>query len=124
MTKLDDRFRPLATNLIAKYGKSVTYTSVSSGSYNTATGEAANTESTSTIKAIVEDYGSLKQSSGFESGHILAGDKKFTIAAQSFSSSPKETDKITVDGITYMAIRVIETWSGEQIASYEIQGRT
>lgn len=124
MTALDNKFRPLATKLIAKYGKSVTHTSVSAGTYNTATGEAANTDSASTIKSIIEDYGSLKDSSGFESGHILAGDKKFTIAAQSFTTAPKEADKITVDGVVYSVVRVIETWSGEQIAAYEIQGRT
>lgn len=120
MTALDRKFRSLATRLIAKNGKGVTYTSISNGSYNAADGSVTNTETTATIKAIIEDLGSQ---SGKESWQVQAGDKKFTIAAESLQS-PKKGDKITLDGVVYSVVDVKEIWSGEQIAVYEIQGRT
>jgi len=118
MTKLDTRFRALATRLINKYGKSITLTSVTTGSYNPATGSVTNTTSAASVKALVEDY-----KTGFADGLVKIGDKKFTVAAIDLSSSPKPGDTITLGSATYSVIRVIETWSGEQIASYELQGR-
>ena len=121
MTALDTRFRSLATKIINKYGKSITLTSVTTGTYNPATGSVTNTTSSATVKAIVEDYS--YQDSGFTEGLIKVGDKKFTVAAIDLSSAPKPGDTITLGSSTYSVIRVIETWSGEQIASYEIHGR-
>lgn len=123
MTALDTRFRSLATKLINKYGKSITLTSVTTGTYNPATGSVTNTTSSATVKAIVEDYSYQDSGSGFTEGLIKVGDKKFTVAAIDLSSAPKPGDTITLGSSTYSVIRVIETWSGEQIASYEIQGR-
>ena len=123
MTALDTRFRSLATKLINKYGKSITLTSVTTGTYNPATGSVTNTTSSATVKAIVEDYSYQDSGSGFTEGLIKVGDKKFTVAAIDLSSAPKPGDTITLGSSAYSVIRVIETWSGEQIASYEIQGR-
>lgn len=123
MTKLDTRFRALATRLINKYGKSITLTSITTGSYNPATGSVINTTSAASVKAIVEDYSYRDSGTGFADGLVKIGDKKFTVAAIDLSSSPKPGDTITLGSATYSVIRVIETWSGEQIASYELQGR-
>lgn len=120
MTALDRKFRSLATRLIAKNGKGVTYTSISNGSYNAADGSVTNTETPITVKAIIEDLGSQ---SGKESWQIQAGDKKFTIAAESLQN-PKRGDKITLNSVVYGVENIRETWSGEQIAMYEIHGRT
>lgn len=123
MTALDTKFRSLATELINKYGKSITLTSVTTGTYNPATGSVTNTTSAVTVKAIVEDYNYRDSGVGFTEGLIKIGDKKFTVAAIDLSVAPKPGDTITLGSSTYSVIRVIETWSGEQIASYEIQGR-
>lgn len=123
MTALDKKFRKLATNLIDKYGKSVTLTSVTNGAYNPATGTSAKTTATSTVKAIVEDYSLHSSGVRFQTGLIKAGDKKVTIAALGIITKPKPSDTITIDTVAWNIVRVVETWSGEQIAVYECQLR-
>ena len=122
MTALDTKFRALSNRLIDKYGKSVTLTSVTNGAYNPATGTSAKTTATSTVKAIVEDYNLHSSGVGFQTGLIKAGDKKVTIAALGITK-PKPSDTITIDTVAWNIVRVVETWSGEQIAVYECQLR-
>lgn len=133
MTVLDTKFRSLATKLIAKHGKSVIYSTVYTGSYNVSDGSVVNDEITSTVKALIEDYGSSEMTKGL----ILANDKKFVIAAESVTS-PKKGDKITIENddytvindtittrsMVYSVVNVKEIWSGEKVAAYEIQGRS
>lgn len=122
MTVLDIRFRKLSTDLIDRYGKSVTLTNVTTGSYNTATSSITNTTSDTTVKALVEDYSLHSSGAGFDSGLILSGDKKFSIAAAGITT-PKPGDSITLDSVLWKVVRVTEVWSGEQIAMYELQAR-
>jgi len=122
MTVLDAKFRALSDKLIDKYGKSVTLTSVTNGAYNPATGTSAKTTATSTVKAIVEDYSLHSSGVGFQTGLIKAGDKKVTIAALGITK-PKPSDTVTIDAVVWNIVRVVETWSGEQIAVYECQLR-
>lgn len=122
MTALDTKFRALSNRLIDKYGKSVTLTSVTNGAYNPATGTSAKTTATSTVKAIVEDYSLHSSGVGFQTGLIKAGDKKVTIAALGITK-PKPSDTVTIDAVVWNIVRVVETWSGEQIAVYECQLR-
>lgn len=119
MTALDQKFRPLATRLIAKYGAAITYTTVTVGTYNTSTGETTNTESAVSTYATI----AAADATSFEGGTILAGDKKFTIPAEALTA-PKAGDKITLGGIIHAVIDVREIWAGEQMAEYVIQGRT
>lgn len=119
MTALDQKFRPLATRLIAKLGAAITYTVVTAGTYNEATGEVLNTETSVSTYATI----AAADAASFEGGTILAGDKKFTIPAEALTA-PKAGDKITIGGVIHKVIDVREIWSGEQIAAYVIQGRT
>lgn len=119
MTTLDQKFRPLATRMITKFGSAITYTSVAAGTYNTATGEVTNTETSVSTHATI----SAADATSFEGGTILVGDKKFTIPAEALTA-PKAGDKITLGGVAHAVIDVREIWSGEQIAAYVIQGRT
>jgi hypothetical protein len=122
MTALDAKFRALATKLITKNGKSVTFASVTAGEYNPSISEVTNTSISATVKAIVEDYDLHSSGAGFSSGLIFSGDKKFSIAAAGITK-PKPGDKITLDGVFYSVMRVTEVWSGEQICLFECQAR-
>ena len=121
MTALDKEFRKLATDLIAKYGKTVTLTSTAVGTYEPLVGQTVNASApvSVSVKAIIKDY---KREFSSEKGLILVGDKKFTIAAAGITK-PKPGDTITLDGAVWRVVDVKETWSGEQIASYSVQAR-
>ncbi len=123
MTELDAELPGLALELIAEFGKVVVYSVVSAGVYNVATGDILPGEVNSTIKVIVEDYNLQSSGQAFASGLIESGDKKLTVAAQSFAALPTTEDKFVVDGVTYRVVNVKITYSGELPAIYELQGR-
>lgn len=116
---LDATARPLALKLINKYGASVTYTQVTAGAYNPATSSATPTTVASTVKAVVETFAGTH----FFSELIIAGDKKFTCPASSFSSEPKPGDTVTLDSIVYTVVAVKAIFSGALAAIYEIAAR-
>lgn len=120
MTALDTKLRATASSLLSKFGKSVTLTSLTSGAYDSSTRTTATTESNTTANAIIEDYnnGAIFVSGGL----ILMGDKKLTFAASDVSM-PSPGDTVTIDSVVWSVKSVKETWSGEQVASYEVQVR-
>lgn len=89
-------------------GASATYTSITPGSYDTATGAATPSTSSQTVQAIVEDFKGLTLMSGL----VQAGDKKISIPAASLTATPKPTDRIAVGGITYTVERVMDEQAG------------
>ena len=120
---LDARARATALRQILKYGKTLVYTVMTDGVYDPATGTATPSETTYTIKAVVEDYSYRSAGAGFQAGLIRDGDKQITIAAQGLLFIPKAGDKINVDGTIYTALNLKSTYSGEQIALYVVHGR-
>lgn len=120
MTALDTRFRSLATRLIDKNGKAVTFTVTGTSEYYPSLGIAEKSSTDYAVKAIVIDH---SQAAVFQSGGlVLAGDKQFTLAAAGITK-PKPGDTITLNSVIYPIVRVVETWSGEEIAVYECQAR-
>jgi len=89
-------------------GASVTYTSVTPGTYDTATGAATPGTSTETVDAIIEDFKGLSLMSGL----IQIGDKKVSIAAASLTVTPKPADRITVGAVAYTVERVMDEQAG------------
>lgn len=125
MTNLDDKFRPLAASLIAKFGKSITLTGAASDPvYDPSTGGVtAGTPSTQIVKALIEDYSLHSVGAAFSSGLILTGDKKISIAARGLIVSPTPGFMVTLNGVVWNVVNVQETWSGEQVAMYALQVR-
>lgn len=116
---LDATARRAATKLIGQFGRSITLTTVTAGAYNPATGTAANTTSSVSVKAILEDY------NGFEIANELAvaGDKKVTVSAADLASAPKPVDTLTIDGQVFTIVGVKAVSSGALNALYIIQAR-
>lgn len=123
MTALDTKFRALATRLIDKNGKSVTFTSVKGLVYDTETRIAHNASHPVTVKALVEDYSLIGSGTTFQEGLVSGGDKKFSLAAAELTVKPKPGDSITLDTVVWNIVRVTEIWSGEQISLFECQAR-
>lgn len=118
MTGLDRKLRQTAVNLVNKYGKVITHTAVSEGSYDPITGTVTPANTDYSIKAIVEDYKGIE----LVSGQIQHGDVKITMPAKG-NTKPDPNDKITIDSIVYMVVSVKSVWSGEMAAIYELQVR-
>lgn len=119
LTALDITLRPLASSLMERFGKTVTYTKQTPGTYNTATGEAVPSETPTEIKAVLEEA----RGAQFAENLVQAGDKKISAAAEAFAEAPKPGDGFTVDGRRYSVIQVRTTYSGELPALYEILAR-
>ena len=120
MTALDKTARRAALSLIAKYGKSITLTTVTAGAYNPSTGVSTPTEVAATVKAIIEEYNGWAIANNL----VEAGDKKVSIAASALAARPSPTDKLTIDGKIYTIVSVKAYSSGTQDALYELQARS
>jgi hypothetical protein len=116
---LDIRARATADRLIGKFGKQVTLTRVTEGTYDPTTGElSGGSTTTQTVAALVKDFNGIE----LLSGAIQAGDRKVSIAALN-AAEPQIGDTITVDSMVYNVLAVKTTWSGEKAAIYELQVR-
>lgn len=119
MTALDTKARATAVRLLNKYGKSVSHTIVTEGTYDPITGDVSGGSTTVGVpKAIIEDF----NGTDYASGLVEKGDRKLTIAAQG-NTEPKPNDSFTVGSDVYTVIAVETVWSGEQAALYISQVR-
>lgn len=118
MTELDAELVPLTLELIDEYGKSVGYTKVTPGDYDTANGKAPQAKEPADKKAIVEDV--IVKSR--ESGLIAGSYKKLYIAGAAFEEDPTPSDTLTIDGFAHTIANggVKRYYSGEKIALYEL----
>ena len=116
---LDARARNTADKLLTKFGKLVTLSRITEGSYDPTTGEMATpTAVSSSVYALIKDYKGIDLTNGV----ILQGDRKVTIAALGIDE-PQPADKVTLDLYDYNVISVRKVWSGELAAMFELQVR-
>ena len=124
---LDASLRPLALKLIKKFGKSVTLTVPSAGTYDIATSSVTSTSTSVTVKGLVEEFAdNVRNSYGERFGKdsvISHAEKKITIAAQGLTVTPGVGSTITVDGIVYTAVLCAAVYSGELPCIYELSVR-
>lgn len=100
-------------------GRSITYTSVTAGAYDPATGTSTPTTSNETANAIIEDFKGLELLNGL----VQAGDKKVSIAADALSATPKPTDTVTVDGAVHTIVQVNNIEAGGVVILHVLQCR-
>lgn len=115
---LDAVARKVSSQLITKFGATITLTRVTEGVYDPSTGSTTNTETPETIIGVVDEY----KSYDFVNGLAVEGDKKVICACQDVAQ-PNLGDKLTVGGITYSILQIQSTTSGEQDALYTLQAR-
>ena len=119
MTALDTKARATAVRLLDTYGKSVSHTIVTEGTYDPITGNVSGGNTTIGVpKAILEDY----PGEAYASGLVYVNDKKLTIAAKG-NVEPKPNDRFTVGSDVYTVVSSSIVWSGEQAALYVSQVR-
>lgn len=119
MAALDAKARATALKLINKFGKSVTLTRVTEGTYDPTTGDVSGSSTTTEIpKALIEDFNGVD----YVSGLVEKGDRKITTPASGYTE-PKPNDRFTVGSDVYTVVSVETVWSGEQAAIYISQVR-
>lgn len=117
---LDNPLRGVAKTLHQKFGKAITYRRLSASAYNITTGKVAQTASDETITAVIAAFDSREVG-----GTVQAGDLRVTVAATDggLTAAPALKDRIVIDSTSYEIIRVTPTYSGDQVALYELQVR-
>ena len=117
MTRLDASARLMAQRMIDRYGKPITFTKITRGTYNPATSSSASTTASQTVKA----YLSSPSKQQLERG-VLATSQVALIAATSLTiGDPVTGDTFTVDGKGMTVGWTDKLWSGEQIALWTIE---
>lgn len=120
-TVMDIKMRAVAARLIAKFGKSVSLTTLGTNSYDVTTGDStpASTK-TKTLKGIVRAPTQYE----YDSGTAASGDSYFIVSALGLITPPDLGDKFVIDGATWKIVSVEPTFSGEQVAIYTCHLRT
>lgn len=119
-----DKLAGLVGKTIARYGQSVTYRTVTPGAYSPATGASSDTETDSTVSALVEDYPNLlAQSADSDAGGIRRGDKKLTVAASALATPPTPKDRVQVGGVWYNVVSIDAQYGSADALYYVIQAR-
>jgi len=122
MTRLDDKFLPLAKRLIDTFGKVVTLTTEpQGGNYNPKLGTTDKiVGSAFSVKIIPPDK---YQRTYIEGDLIENGDLVTGMAAQGAPVTPTKGMQIDLDGSPWRIERVRPIYSGELIAMWELQLR-
>lgn len=118
-TTLDIRMIPRVLAIIAKYGKSATF-SASTGTYNPASGNVANTATTYS-KKIIPPY--AYENKYVDGDIIKQGDMRSGVAASGLEFTPTPGMSVEIDSATWKIIAVSPVYTGELIAMYELQLR-
>ncbi len=107
-----------AIELIAEYGRDVTYRSFNSGTYDPDSGTVSgDDEAETTVKAVVTTAKIEK----IDGTALQRGDRFFLIA--SGSVVPNAKDAIIDGGETYQIVDFTEIKPGDSIMAYKIQAR-
>lgn len=86
---------------MARFGGEVTFRRVTTGAYDTSTGAATPTASTTTVRGVVEDVRER------EVNDLIKGtDKKLTIAAADLAFEPAVSDQVTISSRIMQIIEV------------------
>ncbi len=107
-----------AVKNIAKFGRSVTFRSVTVGTFDTSTGTKTGAKDVDKIiKAVITDYKDRQ----IDGEIIRRGDKQVMIAGSSVIS-PKTND-IIVDGSDYKIVNIETVQPGDTVLIYKLQVR-
>jgi len=120
-TSLDLALVPAVYDLIDELGKSVTLSSVTSSSYDPATGSTTIATSNKTAKATPPEPYDIRYIDG---DIIRTGDMKTLIAAQGLTWTPVVGMAMTwASGNVWRVVRLSPIYSGADICAYELQLR-
>lgn len=121
---LDAKMQDLAKNLIPKFGKSLLYADQTGFTYNPATGEVSGgTESNKAFVGLVANI----QDDQIDGETFMRGDLIVLMAAKDLGFTPEVNRVIYLGSTTgaeqWRIVSIKPTYSGEQVATYDVQVR-
>ena len=117
---LDTRARATAETMIAKFGKAMTLTREAVGTYVPSTGSAPVTATSYAVIGVV----SQPSNTVLAMGLAQAGDIVVLLAAKSLTVAPQAGDVLVIDAANWQVLGVRSMFSGELVATYELQARS
>ena len=127
LTAIDKAARPVAKSVIDTFGRAVTFTVNSSVAYSPTTGlVSAGSNASHTVNAVIEESRktSSRGKSQYSSVTASAGEtenvKVFTISGYNLGFEPVEGMSVTIDSDKYVVSEVAGTYSGQEVAIYQI----
>ena len=113
---LASSLRSVAKKSLAKFGDDVTFRRITTGAYNTTTGNISETASDTTVSALIEDV-NIREVNDL----IQADDRKVTVAASALTNTPTTADRVVISGTSHQVIRVKTITDGGTTAiTYEV----
>ena len=104
-----------ASKLISKFGGSLTYRRVATGSYNTTTGVITETTTDYALRGVLEDVNAREVNE-----LIQAGDKRLTLAAADLSITPNTADRVLIGLVSHQIIRSRTIEQDNTAITYEL----
>lgn len=116
-TAFDSKFRSLALRMLEAYGADGLYKSLRQGTYDTAEGVATTSYDSYEVKTLLSS-----SSRGTKPGTEARDDSSTAlVAGASLPVVPKVGDVLVFDGTERRVVRGVPTYSGEQIALWQLQ---
>lgn len=109
-----------ASELLTEFGRALTLTKRTSGTYNPNTGTAAVTSTTYGVIGAIFDF----PARAIDGTIIQQGDKKAIIAARGLAAVPDITDTLTVGGVAHSIVNVKALEPAGTTVIYTLQIRT
>lgn len=118
-----DRLRTKVAEIIADKGKAATYRKIAK-SYSRTTGETTETATDYTVKMTPPESDDRRFArSTIEGTLVEAGDVFVSLADSAIEFVPEVGDKVIFDSETWTVVQIIKTYSGELIATWDLQVR-
>lgn len=124
MTAFYDALIKAANKLLTDKGQNVTATRVTEGTYDPATGQATNTETSYSVKAVILPY---KRDAIASDELVQQGDMKLLVSPLQTAGGAmielKPQDKVTVNGELWVIVSVRPLYPNGQLVFQECQIR-
>ena len=120
----DTKMANMALRLINKRGQTITYSKITAGTYDPATGSASGSQADFVIKALADDFSRATDGLAFLGGLVLEGDKRIRFAASAINFVPLPGDRVSFENFTMSVQSVKSTSAGELVVLYDLRVRT
>jgi hypothetical protein len=107
--------RKVASKLMARFGGVATIRRVATGSYDTAAGTIAETNTDTTVRGVLEDV-NIREVNEL----VQAGDKRLIVAAADLTTAPTTVDKVLINSVVHQIIRIQTIEQDNTAITYEM----
>jgi len=115
MGSLDSAIRPVASQVVNQFGTTVTHVGDAFQKYDATTGVVSKQQQRTERKCIVEQSKGDRQGSSDNKNEL-----KLIMASHGENFAPEVGHSITLNGKTYNVTAVVEQYSGDLVATYEV----